>query len=1494
MKIWSILAGLNTSKYSKPAENYEFQLFMTGNLSRTEIKLLDLLADSDILVDELYHLQNFQSVSNYNPSPEQIILNKDSVSLRNFKNDFNLDIWPQANRRSTRKVATDNNKKLSALREKLDANIDDKIIEKLASRNQKRCKKRKPTNSEHQLGQAKRVKPKEENDERPVKLKLKLSVKPQTVTHPEHIPSHNFSSVSELFNSYRHPIEDPAPELEAKDFDDYLNNQTILINKLKHAINDKHLLYVDYSENPFRQVPNGVKEPTMIKKNQNYHINSYKPAENPFRMKNELTHYDHLLAQGMRSSKLIHDLRSTKLQKCRRISQMIEVHFKRLSQEKEKQEKEFKKRMVKIARETAKEVKKKWLVAVKAYKILEEREKEQERLAKSKQQLSKILDHSTKVLGAQLVGKPSNDNVVEVEDTKVESEHQSGDEEINTSDDERFSSSSDEEEGIDKMDEDGLGHNSDNNNDGKNNVSKSTDEDSKLSIDELREKYKDLASIGNGKGVPNSTSSLAKLYQSEQKHKVGIVDQLTPAERMEILKENSHDPVLNEESSDSTSLTDDDSDNLSSSSSMVMTDDESDGESHPGLSALFTHKGINNTSEEENDDQDDDSVYSENNDVETPSSSPEHSSHGDHDAVEQVDDNGIPNVPIPILLKGKLRPYQKQGLNWLASLYNNGTNGILADEMGLGKTIQTISLLAYLACEKNEWGPHLIVVPTSVMLNWEMEFKRFAPGFKVLTYYGSPQQRKEKRKGWNTPDTFHVCITSYQLVVHDQPIFRRKKWKYMILDEAHNIKNFRSQRWKALLNFNTEHRLLLTGTPLQNNIMELWSLLYFLMPSSKEGNITMPEGFADLMDFQQWFGKPVDKIIQQGANDLETRETVNKLHQVLRPYLLRRLKQDVEKQMPAKYEHIIHCRLSKRQRLLYDDFMSRAKTKETLASGNFLSIINCLMQLRKVCNHPDLFEVRPILTSFAQEKSVASQFEIKDDLIRKMLRVDGRHVVDLMFLNLVSITKYTGNENSYHMKTIGKLSSSDIFDKTIANLRESLADKSIKPNFDDLHIYYEYVLNKENNDLLELMQHRKYVNDFNCNKSQLISSSLVDILSLKQFKTQSQLKMLGLTKSIGERSFLMKDVIEKYAFITPKAVCNNMNELTFPVEVQKELMHDAQNNILENPFHQVQVKTSIAFPDKSLLQYDCGKLQKLAQLLQNLIPQGHRVLIFTQMSKVLDILELFLNYHGYTYMRLDGATRIEDRQLLTERFNNDNRVKCFILSTRAGGLGINLTGADTVVFYDSDWNPAIDKQCQDRCHRIGQTRDVHIYRFVSEYTIEANILKKAEQKKHLDNVIIQNGDFTTDYFSKMTVQELLGNPTDEDTSFKDTKLSTRSRDFTKALEMAEDEDDAKAAEIAMKETNIDVEDFSDDEKNTKVPDSSNEVNGGSNVDGKQVEELTRRIEKRETDRKGGDNERSGDHPDDVMDIVEDMEEDDGIGHIDEYMIRFIAGGYYFD
>lgn len=188
------------------------------------------------------------------------------------------------------------------------------------------------------------------------------------------------------------------------------------------------------------------------------------------------------------------------------------------------------------------------------------------------------------------------------------------------------------------------------------------------------------------------------------------------------------------------------------------------------------------------------------------------------------------------------------------------------------------------------------------------------------------------------------------------------------------------------------------------------------------------------------------------------------------------------------------------------------------------------------------------------------------------------------------------------------------------------------------------------------------------------------------------------------------------------------------------------------PLRTALVKQQMFMPDAKLVQYDCGKLQEMASLLRRLKAGGHRCLIFTQMARMLDILEVFMNLHGHTYMRLDGSTKPEQRQILMTRFNSDPKVFCFILSTRSGGVGINLTGADTVIFYDSDWNPAMDAQAQDRCHRIGQTREVHIYRLVSENTIEENILKKSDQKRQLDFLAIQSAGFTTDILQKINLR----------------------------------------------------------------------------------------------------------------------------------------------
>lgn len=848
-------------------------------------------------------------------------------------------------------------------------------------------------------------------------------------------------------------------------------------------------------------------------------------------------------------------------------------------------------------------------------------------------------------------------------------------------------------------------------------------------------------------------------------------------------------------------------------------------------------------------------------------------------------------TPIPHLLRGILREYQHFGLDWLTGLYTNHINGILADEMGLGKTIQTIALLAHLAVEHEVWGPHLVVVPTSVILNWEMEFKKWCPGFKIMTYYGSQEERRQKRKGWMDDTSWNVLITSYQLVLQDQQVLKRRNWHYMILDEAHNIKNFRSQRWQALLTFKTRARLLLTGTPLQNNLTELWSLLFFLMPSGGDG--TGIEGFADLRNFSEWFRRPVEQILEHGREtmDEEAKRVVTKLHTVLRPYILRRLKADVEKQMPAKYEHVVYCRLSKRQRYLYDGFMSRAQTKETLASGNYLSIINCLMQLRKVCNHPDLFETRPISTSFAMPKSVATEFEIKEFLVRRRLLYEHPlSKLDLDFLNLAPISQ---ESISQRLADDGaRIMAYEPF-KTLRERQYNRTNWQMGFNGSTVRSTLDSLENATRMTRMQELERCLYFESKRHGRRPVYGSTLIEFLTVDnqqrdlsnvrprkrsladQLSNQSSV-LASMILSIEERSRAMDGYIQRFACVTPAAVAPGITEAALtPVETR--YLSEAQRNPPYDPFHEAQMRLSIAFPDKRLLQYDCGKLQRLDKLLRDLKAGGHRALIFTQMTKMLDILEQFLNIHGHRYLRLDGTTKVEQRQILTDRFNNDDRILAFILSTRSGGLGINLTGADTVVFYDLDWNPAMDKQCQDRCHRIGQTRDVHIYRFVSEYTIESNILRKANQKRMLDDVVIQEGEFTTDYFTKLDVREMIGNDAlegqDEASAAMDRVLSTRGTGVTRVFEQVEDKEDRDAATNAQKELeHADDGDFEDRSVRYSTPGRTGPSQAGTPME------------------TGPDGDTPGPQlitSPDIHNADEEVDTELQPGHIDDYLLRFM-------
>ncbi|KAI3403645.2 hypothetical protein KGF56_003572 [Candida oxycetoniae] len=468
-------------------------------------------------------------------------------------------------------------------------------------------------------------------------------------------------------------------------------------------------------------------------------------------------------------------------------------------------------------------------------------------------------------------------------------------------------------------------------------------------------------------------------------------------------------------------------------------------------------------------------------------------------------------IESPGYVHGQLRPYQVQGLNWLISLYENNLSGILADEMGLGKTLQTISFLGYLRYMHKINGPHLVIAPKSTLDNWYREFKRWIPEIDVCVLQGDKEERSGFIKNRIMTCNFDVIVASYEIVIREKSTFKKFDWEYIVIDEAHRIKNEESLLSQIIRMFHSKNRLLITGTPLQNNLRELWALLNFILP----------DVFADNESFDEWF--------QKNDNNEEEDQVISQLHKVLKPFLLRRIKADVEKSLLPKKEMNVYTKMTPMQRNLYQkilekdiDAVNGANKKESKTR-----LLNIVMQLRKCCNHPYLFE-------------------------------------------------------------------------------------GVEPG--------------------------------------------------------------------------------------P------------PYTTDEHLVFNAQKMII------------------------------LDSLLKKFKAEGSRVLIFSQMSRMLDILEDYCFFRNYQYCRIDGQTEHTDRISAIDEYNKPGSEKfVFLLTTRAGGLGINLTSADIVILFDSDWNPQADLQAMDRAHRIGQTKQVKVFRFITENAIEEKILERAAQKLRLDQLVIQQG-----------------------------------------------------------------------------------------------------------------------------------------------------------
>ena len=511
-----------------------------------------------------------------------------------------------------------------------------------------------------------------------------------------------------------------------------------------------------------------------------------------------------------------------------------------------------------------------------------------------------------------------------------------------------------------------------------------------------------------------------------------------------------------------------------------------------------------------------------------------------------------------------LAPYQMVGLNWLAVMHAQHVNGILADEMGLGKTIQVIAFLTYLkeaGLRDEKDGPHLIVVPSSTMENWKNELERWSPSLKVIQYYGIQVERKEMRLGWRNGDLddVDVLLTTYNLISstpEERRLFRVMPIHHVVFDEAHMLKNMGTIRYENLVRINAKHRILLTGTPLQNNLLELMSLLMFVMPSLFAGKQT---------DLKSLFSKnpKMPAVKKNGDQPLFEQEQVKNAKQIMRPFVLRRLKSDVLRNMPKKSDRVIKCPMTEKQKGMYKSLIAQFSAEADQSSE--VNGIGMMMQLRKLANHP-------LLSRDYYNES-------------KLKTIAGR----------------LAKEQGYKQKNADNI-------------------------FEDLHWMSDYQINQLT-------------------------------------RTYKSLGGLGLPQEL--------------------------------------------------------------IPEGS-------KLKILDELLPKLKEEGHRVLIFSQFTMVLDILEEYLTLKGNTYLRLDGSTPVTDRQFLINQYMEDDSIFIFLLSTKAGGLGINLTAADTVIIHDIDFNPYNDKQAEDRCHRVGQTRPVTIIRLLTEGTIEESMYEIAQDKLHLE------------------------------------------------------------------------------------------------------------------------------------------------------------------
>lgn len=814
-------------------------------------------------------------------------------------------------------------------------------------------------------------------------------------------------------------------------------------------------------------------------------------------------------------------------------------------------------------------------------------------------------------------------------------------------------------------------------------------------------------------------------------------------------------------------------------------------------------------------------------------------------------------VQAPELFKGTLKDYQLKGLQWLVNCYEQGLNGILADEMGLGKTIQAMAFLAHLAEEKNIWGPFLVVAPASVLNNWADEIGRFCPDLKTLPYWGGLQERVVLRKNINPKRLyrrdagFHILITSYQLLVSDEKYFRRVKWQYMVLDEAQAIKSASSIRWKTLLSFNCRNRLLLTGTPVQNNMAELWALLHFIMPTL----------FDSHEQFNEWFSKGIENHAEHGGSLNE--HQLSRLHAILKPFMLRRVKKDVVSELTGKTEITVHCKLSSRQQAFYQAIKNKISLAELFDSNRghlnekkILNLMNIVIQLRKVCNHPELFERNEGSSYFYFGDVPCSFLPAPFGELEDVFYSGGRSPITYQIPKLV----YRGaNRSSMLHSTMGQGVSKELFEKYFNIYSLDNIHRSILQGMHESDVGYirsgtfgftrlvdmspMEVAFLATGSLLEKLlfsivrANRQFLDEILDSESEddglcrghlgqdkvravrrmlsLPSKSESDILRTRLATGPGDAPFEALVMEHQDRLLSNVNLLHSiYSFIPRtrappiNAHCSDRN---FAYKMLEELHHPWIKRLLvgfartseyngprkpgaihhliqeidselpiTQPALQLTYKIFGSCPpmqpfDPAKMLTDSGKLQTLDILLKRLRAGNHRVLIFAQMTKMLDILEDYMHYRKYRYLRLDGSSTIMDRRDMVKDFQHRSDIFVFLLSTRAGGLGINLTAADTVIFYESDWNPTLDLQAMDRAHRLGQTKDVTVYRLICKETVEEKILQRASQKNTVQQLVMTGGHVQGELLAPEDVVSLLIDDAQLEQKLKEIPLQAKER-----------------------------------------------------------------------------------------------------------------------